>query len=80
MIFGGVEAYKFQLIKGSMSDKEVWEILLNLYEGDDCVKRKHMDDLMSQFKNLRWTGDDIVERFNVKQSAITHKAFVLGKK
>lgn len=30
-----------------MLDKEVWEILLNLYEGDDCVKRKYMDDFMS---------------------------------
>ena len=53
VIFGAVEAEQFQLIQGSTSAKEAWEILLNSFEGDESVKRTRLDHLGSQFENLR---------------------------
>ena len=47
MIFGAVEAEQFQLIQGSTSAKEAWEILLNSFEGDESVKRTRLDHLGS---------------------------------
>ncbi|WZZ51351.1 uncharacterized protein LOC125586252 [Brassica napus] len=80
VIFGAVEAEQFQLIQGSTSDKEAWEILLNSFEGDESVKRTRLDHLGSQFENLRWSDNDSVASFSAKLSAMAHEAFVLGKK
>jgi len=44
-IFGAVEVEQLQLIQGSTSAKEAWEILLNSFEGDDSVKRTRLDHL-----------------------------------
>ena len=80
VIFGAVEAEQFQLIQGSTSAKEAWEILLNSFEGDESVKRTRLDHLGSQFENLRWSDNDSVASFSAKLSAMAHEAFVLGKK
>ena len=80
VIFGAVEAEQFQLIQGSTSAKEAWEILLNSFEGDESVKRTRLDHLGSQFENLRWSDNDSVASFSAKLSGMAHEAFVLGKK
>ncbi|WZZ50611.1 hypothetical protein YC2023_050718 [Brassica napus] len=80
VIFGAVEAEQFQLIQGSTSAKEAWEIMLNSFEGDVSVKRTRLDHLGSQFENLRWSDNDSVASFSAKLSGMAHEAFVLGKK
>ena len=78
VIFEAVETEQFQLIQGSTSAKEAWEILL--FEEDNSVKRTRLDHLVSQFENLRWSDNDFVASFNAKLSAMALEACVLGKK
>ena len=80
VIFGAIEVEQFQLIQGSTSAKEAWEILLNSFEGDESVKRTRLDHLGSQFENLRWSDNDSVASFSAKLSSMAHESFVLGKK
>lgn len=69
-VFGVVEADQFQLIMGSTSAKEAWEILLKSFDGDDSVKRTHLDYLTSQFGNIMWSDVDNVAIFSAKLSAM----------
>ncbi|XP_013614492.1 PREDICTED: uncharacterized protein LOC106320672 [Brassica oleracea var. oleracea] len=80
VIFSSVDVEKFKIIQGCESAKQVWDTLINHFEGNTSVRRTRLDHLASKFENLRMSDDEPIDGFICKISELASEASVLGKK
>ncbi|WZZ78931.1 hypothetical protein YC2023_099503 [Brassica napus] len=80
VIFSSVDVEKFKIIQGCESAKQVWDTLINHFEGNTSVRRTRLDHLASKFENLRMSDDELIDGFICKISELASEASVLGKK
>ncbi|CAL9238652.1 unnamed protein product [Arabidopsis halleri] len=76
-IFKSVKRREFELIQGCESAKEAWDILQNVFEGTDNVKRTRLELLASKFENIRMNDDEKIVDFSARLSSIANEAQVL---
>ena len=80
VIFSAVDLDQFKIIQGCESVKEAWDILINHFEGNTCVRRTLIVHLASRFENLRMGDDEPIDGFISKISELANGSSVLGKK
>ena len=80
LIFAGVTLSVFRYISHCETAKEAWDILQVTFEGTTKVKAFKLQQLTTQFENLRMEEDENIEQFNGRICHIAHQAGTLGEK
>ena len=79
-IFSGVSTNKFLRISYVKTAKEVWTILKNTYEGTKKVKDTKLQMLITQFKKVKMSVDELFDSFYRRLNEIVIAKLNLGEK
>jgi len=64
VIYTCLDDNEFNLVQGSESATQIWDILQKLNEGDVSVKRNNLDQLAIDFENMRMDPSETIVQFN----------------
>lgn len=78
-IFSAVDIDQFKIIQGCESAKDMWDTLVNYFEGDSSVKMTRLDHLKTKWENLRMEEDEPLGSFTNKLNTIENETDVLRK-
>ncbi|KAG7533536.1 Zinc finger CCHC-type superfamily [Arabidopsis thaliana x Arabidopsis arenosa] len=78
-IYSCLDDDEFKLVQGSENAKQMWDILQKTHEGNTGVKRTRLDQLATDFENLKMDPSEIIVQFSSKLSGIANEAKSLGK-
>jgi hypothetical protein len=79
-IQGGLAETKFVKVMQLDSIKEIWDKLVNSYDGDEKVKLAKLQALRIQFESLRMSEDENVAGFFLRVNDIVNTMKGLGEK
>ncbi|KAG7599123.1 Zinc finger CCHC-type superfamily [Arabidopsis suecica] len=78
-IYSCLDDDEFNLVQGSENAKQMWDILQKTHEGNTGVKRTRLDQLATDFENLKMDPSETIVQFSSKLSGIANEAKSLGK-
>ncbi|KAG7547174.1 Zinc finger CCHC-type [Arabidopsis suecica] len=78
-IYSCLDDDEFKLVQGSENAKQMWDILQKTHEGNTGVKRTRLDQLATDFENLKMDPSETIVQFSSKLSGIANEAKSLGK-
>ncbi|KAG7544170.1 Zinc finger CCHC-type [Arabidopsis thaliana x Arabidopsis arenosa] len=78
-IYSCLDDDEFNLVQGSENAKQMWDILQKTHEGNTGVKRTRLDQLATDFENLKMDPSETIVQFSSKLSGISNEAKSLGK-
>ncbi|KAG7563991.1 Zinc finger CCHC-type superfamily [Arabidopsis suecica] len=78
-IYSCLDDNEFNLVQGSESAKQIWDILQKSHEGNTSVKHTRLDQLATDFENLKIDPAESIVQFSSKLSGIANEAKTLGK-
>jgi hypothetical protein len=79
-IQGGFEKTKFVKVMQLKSTKEIWDKMVNHYEGDNKVKLAKLQAHIMQFEILRMSEDENIGGFFLRVNEIVNTMKGLGEK
>ena len=78
-IFNAVDMKTHSLISTSTTAKKAWDILETVYEGTKSVRISRLQNLITQFENLRMEETETIGDFNARVRSISNDSFALGE-
>jgi uncharacterized lipoprotein YehR (DUF1307 family) len=79
-IQGGLAETKFVKVMQLESTKEIWDKLVNNYEGDEKVKLAKLQAHIMQFESLRMSEDENIAGFFLRVDETVNTMKGLGEK
>lgn len=77
-IFTAISSDKFQLVSHCTSAKQAWDILQVTHEGTASVRESKLQQLITQFENMKMGDDEKFGDFNARLNTIVNGCFNLG--
>ncbi|KAJ4977690.1 hypothetical protein NE237_008470 [Protea cynaroides] len=79
VIQGGLTNSELSKVMDCKTAKEVWDRLINIYEGDKKIKKVKLQTFRAQFENLKMNEDETIDQYMNRVNEVVNSIRGLGE-